>query len=421
MTARDAALTALREFRRGRDLRSALDAATAPLTDSRERGLAAQITLGVVRNLTLLDYYIASASSIPARKIEPLTLDILRAAVYQIAFLDKVPHSAAVSEAVSAARRKLNPRAVGYVNAVLRKLSERLPDVSADSDAEKLAVLYSHPVWLVNAIIARLGVEETTRWLAENNAEPPVYARVNTLKTTAPQLLSDLRSLGVNAEPSALDGTLELRGAGEITRLRAFKTGEFFVQDPSSARAALAVGAKAGDTIIDACAAPGGKSFALAIAMENRGKLYACDTPGRVRLIADGASRLGLTNIECVTADAAVFTARFADLADAVLADVPCSGFGVIRKKPEIRFKTDAEVAALPAEQLRILTNCSAYLKRGGALVYSTCTVLQRENEDVVAAFLAQNAGFALEEQATLWTHRGGGDSFFIAKMRKTQ
>jgi 16S rRNA (cytosine967-C5)-methyltransferase len=420
VTAREAAHSALGEYRRraGADPRELLRGATKNL-DSRDAALAARITLGVLRNMALLDYYIASASSLKMNKIEPLALDILRVAVYQLAFLDKVPPSAAVNEAVSIARRRI-PRASGFVNAVLRALtSGALPEVAAATEAERLAVLYSHPLWLVKKLISTLGEAETALLLAADNAEPPVYARVNTLKIASAELLSLLHGAGIDAEESVIADTLELRGAGEIAELDAFKRGLFFVQDPSSTRAALAAGVKPGDTVIDACAAPGGKSFALAIALENRGRIISCDTPGRVHLIADGAARLGLTNIECAAADAAVFTARFAGLADAVIVDAPCSGFGVMRKKPEIRFKTEEEIAGLPELQLGILSNCASYVKPGGALVYSTCTVLKIENADVVAAFLAQNHDFAPESQAMIWAHRDGGDSFFIAVMRR--
>ena len=415
VSARAAAHNALREFRRGRDLRAALNAAVATVSDARERALTAQLTLGVVRNLTLLDYYIASASSVPMRKVEPRALDILRTSVYQIAFLDKIPNSAAVSEAVNAARRKLNPRAVSFANAVLRKLSTELPPITAEDESERLAIKFSHPVWLVREVAERLGLEETALWLAANNSEPPIHARANTLKTTVPQLISSLEERGATVAQSELDGTLELRGTGELTRIKAFRDGWFYVQDPSSTRTALALGAQPGDTVIDACAAPGGKSFAAAIAMENRGKILAFDTEHKIPLITDGAARLGISIIEARAGDSSVRDDSLVLAADRVLVDAPCSGFGVIRKKPEIRFKTADEIASLPSLQLQILQNCAAYVKPGGTLVYSTCTVLQRENEDIVTAFLAQNPRFTLAKQTTLWTHRDGGDSFFYA------
>ena len=419
LDARGAALIVLREFRQGRDLRTSLNAATDRVADARDRALAAQIVLGVVRNTALLDYYVASASNVPLRKIEPQALDILRAAVYQIAFLDKVPNSAAVNEAVNEARRKL-PRASGFINAVLRKLGGAIPNVTARTKEDRLAIMHSHPVWLVREISARLGLREAAELLAANNAEPPVYLRANTLKTTVPQLFAELQEAKLDVTESALSGTLELRAGGEIARLSAFRRGDFFVQDPSSTRAAAALGVKPGDIVIDACAAPGGKSFAMAMMMENRGQIIAFDNEKKLDRIRAGARRLGITIIDARAGDSAVNINDLHGIADCVLVDAPCSGFGVIRKKPEIRFKTEADIVGLPPFQLQILRNCSAYVKPGGRLVYSTCTVLKAENEDVVAAFLAENPNFALEAQTTLWTHREGGDSFFYAVLVKS-
>ena len=420
MTARDAALSALRVFRLGGDYRAELESRLSDVADARERALANTITLGVVRNLTLCDYYISSASSIKLGKIEPQALDILRAAVYQLAFLDKIPASAAVNEAVKRARQKLNPRAAGFINAVLRKLSsEALPEVKAAGEIERLAVLYSHPEWLVREFVSRLGEAETEELLRANNAEPPIYARVNTLKTTQPELADTLTRLGVEVQNSSLDGTLELRGTGNITALEPFIKGEFFVQDPSSTRCALTVGAKSGERIIDACAAPGGKSFALSLEMQNAGEILAFDTDAKLDMINDGARRLGINIISARAGDSSVFDASLENTADAVLVDAPCSGFGVVRKKPEIRYKSEAEIAELPETALAILQNCARYVKPGGRLIYSTCTLLERENEGVVRAFLDGGDSFALRNETMLYPHRDGFDGFFIAVMER--
>ncbi|MDR0445809.1 MAG: 16S rRNA (cytosine(967)-C(5))-methyltransferase RsmB [Oscillospiraceae bacterium] len=420
-SARDAAHAALREYRRGMPLRDAVDRRLLPLTDARERALAKQIIYGVARNTALCDYYIAAASSSPLSRLEPPALDILRAAVYQLAFLDKIPPSAAVNEAVSAARRRLNPRAAGFINAVLRRLADGgLPEINAETEPERLSILYSHPLWLVRELISRLGEADAALELRANNSEPAVFARVNTLKITAAELQRELREYGIGARRAIIPDTLELRGAGDITALPAFRAGKFFVQDPSSTRAALALNAQPGDTVIDACAAPGGKSFALALAMRGRGRIISCDTPGRIDLIESGARRLGIDIIEARAADAAIPDASLFELADAVLADVPCSGFGVIRKKPEIRFKTEADTARLPELQLGILSNCASYVKRGGTLVYSTCTFPRRENEDVAAEFLRRRgAEFELQSEASLYAHRDGGDGFYYAVFKR--
>ena len=422
MTAREAVQGALRSYRGGADYRAELERLTATLPDRRDAALAMQITLGVIRNLTLCDYYIASASSITLSKIEPQALDILRSAVYQLTFLDKVPKSAAVNEAVKLARKKLNPRAVSFVNAVLRRLSDELPEIEMTGDhAAFLALKYSHPEWLVREFISQIGEDQTELLLTANNTEPPVYARVNTLKTTAERLISDLSALGIEVAPSQLQDTLELRALRDLTTLEPFQNGEFFIQDPSSTMAALAVGAISGARVIDACAAPGGKSFAMAIAMQNKGEILAFDTDKKVSLITDGAARLGLSIISARTGDSSVCNAALIGTADAVLVDAPCSGFGVVRKKPEIRYKTQDELAQLPSQALSILTNCAAYVKPGGALVYSTCTLLKSENEGVVGAFLRDNNGFELKSQTTYWPHIHGSDGFFVAIMGKQQ
>jgi 16S rRNA (cytosine967-C5)-methyltransferase len=420
-TAREAARSALREYRRGAPLKTAVERRLGTLSDARERALAKQIAYGVARNTALCDYYIASASNIRLNRLEPRALDILRAAVYQAAFLDRLPPSAVVNEAVEAARSALGERTAGYVNALLRRLTgEGMPEVRAESEAERLAILYSHPIWLVRELIGQLGEESAAAELRANNLEPPVYARVNTLKTTTEELRNKLLGEGLDVRDSSIADTLELYGAGETTAIDAFRDGLFFVQDPSSTRAALASGARVGDTVVDACAAPGGKSFAAAVSMRGEGRIIACDTPTRTRLISDGARRLGLNIIEARAADALVPDDSLAESADAVIADVPCSGFGVIRKKPDIRFKTEAETAGLPETQLGILLACASYVKVGGTLVYSTCTWRRRENDGVADAFLQLRGGaFELLEKVSLYAHRDGGDGFFYAVFRR--
>jgi len=416
MTAREVVLNTLRVFRGGSDYRAELEKLSAQLTDKRDVALAKQITLGVIRNLALCDYYISAVSNVKLNKIEPQALDILRSAVYQIAFLDKVPKSAAVNEAVAIARKKLNPRAVGFINAVLRKLSAALPELPQTSDnAAYIALKYSHPEWLVREFISRLGETEAEALLLANNTEPPVYARVNTLKTTPERLTAELFALGIEALASELSGTLELRALRDLTTLVPFKEGEFFIQDPASTRAALAVGAKPEQRIIDACAAPGGKTFAMAIEMQNKGEIIAFDTEKKVRLISEGAKRLRLSVVSARAGDSSVCDERLTKTADAVLVDAPCSGFGVIRKKPEIRFKTREKIAELPQQALAILENCASYVKPGGTLIYSTCTLLEAENEGVVNAFLHTTTDYELESQTTYWPHISDSDGFFVA------
>ena len=240
----------------------------------------------------------------------------------------------------------------------------------------------------------------------------------------------------VEAEPHPwLENCLLLHRTGDLERLEAFQQGLFYVQDPASRLSVLAAGAKPGMKVLDCCAAPGGKSFAAAIAMENQGEIVSCDLhPHKKKLIQAGADRLGLTIISPKTADGKVFRPEWENAFDLVLVDAPCSGLGVIRKKPDIRYKDPAPLADLPAVQLDILRNAARYVKPGGTLMYSTCTLLYRENGEVVETFLAENNSYKAEAfplpgpvglvqsgRVTLWPHRHGTDGFFISKMRREE
>lgn len=404
----------------------------------RDAALATQLCFGVLQNRMLLDFYLSHFSNIPLKRMESKVLQNLRIGAYQMLFLDRIPHSAAVNCAVTLTRAHCkNPRAPGMVNAILRGLERRLdnlPTIPEGDRREYLSVLYSHPKWLVDEFLRALGPEETAALLEADNSRPPITAMVNTVKTDTAALCRCIEEAGVSAAPhSWLSNCLELSGTGNLEELSAFQDGLFYIQDPASRLAVLASGVKPGMKVLDCCAAPGGKSFAAAIQMENTGELISCDLhPHKKTLIQKGAQRLGLTCVTAMTADATVFRPEWENAFDTVLTDAPCSGLGVIRKKPDIRYKDPEPLAGLPAVQLAILNNVKRYVKPGGVLLYSTCTVLERENAGVVRAFLAENPefqreGFALpgpvgqveDGMATLWPHRCGTDGFFICKLRK--
>ena len=453
MTAREAAVIALGEFRR----KTPADAALRVVFENdgltlRDKTLAVRIFNGVLQNMALCDFYIECASSTGLRKIEPRVLDIMRISVYQLVFLTKIPHSAAVNEGVALAKRFSTPRAAGFVNAVLRNIAASagrglLTEIAGD-DEYKLSIKYSHPIWLVREFCSILGIDRAESLLMANNAaETPVTAQVNTLRTNAADALSMLESEGVSVKKHEwLEDCLELRGAGDITGLNAFKRGCIYIQDAAARLAVIAAGLKPGDIFVDGCAAPGGKTFAAAIAMGNSGRIAAFDiNAAKLRLIEDGAGRLGISIIETFQRDASVAAQNtipqeerlrhsFEDgMADVVLADVPCSGFGVIRKKPDIRYKDENELAGLPEMQKRILKGLSPYVKPGGILLYSTCTVLKRENEGVIEWFLREDksfvpegfllpgSGFVPEGRITLWPHIHGTDGFFICRLRRAK
>ncbi len=402
-----------------------------------DAALTSRIVYGVVQNMRLLDYYISAFSSVKLQKMQPQVLDILRLSVYQLVFLSKIPSNAAVSEGVELAKKHAHARAASFVNAVLRKIAgqlETLPEVTGKNEIERLATRYSHPTWLVQAFVERLGIDETAALLQADNSIPDVTAVVNISKATITDVIEQLRREGVTAEAhETISGLLTLYGGRQITRLQAFQKGLLYIQDPASYLSVLAAAPIHGGIIIDGCAAPGGKSFAVSVLTDATARIQACDvSEQKVRLIRDGAERLGFTGIEPRVQDARTFNPALEACADLVIADVPCSGFGVIRKKPEIRYKTPEEIAGLPALQSEILANLSRYVKPGGILMYTTCTLLSAENEDVVQAFIETNNDFSLEGfelpmpvgavpdgMTTIWPHRHGTDGFFISRLRR--
>lgn len=409
----------------------------ADALDRRDAALASRLCFGVLQNKLLLDFYIGKFSTVKPEKLEPRVRQALRLGLYQLLFLDKVPASAAVNESVALAKKhSRNPRAAGLVNAVLRSFlrqRDALPPVVGRDEAETLSLRTSHPRWLVEEFAARLGLEETEALLRLNNEQPPTCAQVNTLKTTLEALTEQLRAEGAEVTPHPwLKGCLLLSGTGDLEQLDSFRNGDFYVQDAASRLAVLASGVKPGDRVLDACAAPGGKSFAAAIQMGGRGEVVSCDIhPHKIALMEKGRERLGLPCITVQEQNAKDFVQGWEGAFDAVLADVPCSGLGIIRKKPDIRYKDPEPMKQLPAVQRAILDNVCRYVKPGGTLLYSTCTLLQRENEDVIAAFLEAHPEFVLAPftlpgpvgecggSITLWPQRHGTDGFFMARMRR--
>ena len=351
----------------------------------------------------------------------------MRIGAYQILFLDRVPDSAAVNRAVEMTKDHRRPRAAGMVNAILRKLSqdkEQLPQ------PEELSVRYSHPQWLTEKYVELLG-EEAEAALAADNLPVPTVIQRNPLKASEEALLAALHGAEVTPHPW-LSGCYALTGAGNLEELESFQKGEFLVQDAAAALVPKVAGCLPGQRVIDVCAAPGGKSFAAAMAMEDRGEVLSFDIhPHKIRLIEEGAARLGLTSVRAALRDGRDPDPALLGTADVVLCDVPCSGLGIIRKKPDIRYKDPAPLAGLPKVQLAILKGAAGYVKTGGTLVYSTCTILPEENRQVVDAFLQEDGRFSLEPftlegpvgetegDVTLWPHRHQTDGFYICKLRK--
>lgn len=432
--AREAAVFALERTRRDGAWSSALSDAmkTKYDLDSRSLSLAVSISLGVLQSTALLDYYI-DLNSKSASKIEPKVRDIMRSGAYQLIFMDKIPASAAVNESVALCKKLGYSRASGFCNAVLRKIascSDKLPEPPGKGTAQYLSVKYSHPQQLAQYIIDRRGYDAAEAFLAADNTIPDTCLQVNTLKITPDELMARLLAESI---PCSMHPWLPncIVTAGSVSSMPGFDEGLFYVQDPAAKCAVLAAALEPGMYVLDSCAAPGGKSFAAAIAMRNEGSIDSCDLHDKkIRLISEGAQRLGLSCINAFSHDA---REPFYRQYDAIIADVPCSGYGVIRKKPEIRYKPLEDSASMPAIQAAILENLSQYVKPGGVIVYSTCTVLERENEDVVKAFLRAHAEFSAEgftlpngETAadgyiTFWPDIHGTDGFFVSKLRRNK
>lgn len=405
--------------------------------DSRDAALATRLCFGVLQNRMLIDWYLTAFCNSPLHKLDLKVLCALRVAVYQLLFLDKIPPSAAVNEAVNLTKKHCkNPRAAGMVNGILRAFlrQDKLTEPTGRDEIETLSIQYSHPRWLIEEFVSALGSDSTKALLRADNDQPPITAQVNITKATIGQVIDSLAAEGVSAEPNSwLPDCLVLADTGNIERLQAFQNGLFYVQDCAARLAATAAGIKPGQRVLDCCAAPGGKSFAAAIDMENSGELISCDIhPHKIKLLEAGRDRLGLDVITPKLQSASEFVEEWANSFDTVITDVPCSGLGIIRKKPDIRYKEPDPLKELPKIQRSILENCSAYVKPGGMLIYATCTLLRRENEDVVLDFLGNHSEFTLEtlglevcggEQSmlTFWPHIHGTDGFFIAKLRKKE
>ncbi len=438
MSARD---TALRVLSAGRTASAWADASLKAqlrrdgLTGA-DAALATRIVYGVLQNRALLDFYLGAYCSQKLSRLQPPLADILRIGAYQILFLDKVPDRAAVNESVELAKKNGRGAASGLVNAVLRKLSlnkAQLPAIPERDEVQALSIRYSHPKWLVRRLLALLGREEAESFLAADNAVAPLTVQVNTLRTTAAALTARLADAGVTAAAHPwVPDCLELTGSGDLTELDAFREGLFFVQDPAAKLVSLIAAPQKGGRVIDVCAAPGGKSFGAAVAMGDEGEILACDLhENKLKRIKEGAARLGLKSIQTFAADGTVFRPEWADSADTVLVDAPCSGLGIIRKKPDVRYKSPDDLFTLTVAQAAILENAARYVRPGGVLLYSTCTILPEENGQVVDGFLAEHPDFSRETftlpapvgeqpgELTLWPHRHGTDGFYICRLRR--
>ena len=401
--------------------------------DRRDAALATRLCYGVVQNRGLLDFYLAQLLTGKLKDLHPAVRDILHMGLYQIYLMDKIPESAAVNESVDLAKKycKKVRSAPGLVNGVLRNAVRTKGQLKEPKSWEDK---YSHPGDLINELKAYVGKERMEAMLQANNDIPPMVAQVNTLRISTEDLIAKLEAEGINvAAHSWMPDALILSGTGSIEQLDAFKEGLFYVQDPASKLSVQCAGLpKAQIRILDCCAAPGGKSFAAAIATGGKAHITSCDVHAhKAELIAKGAQRLGLS-ITAKQQDATVFEPQWENAFDAVIVDAPCSGYGIIRKKPDIRYKDIQKMKELPALQRSILEVQARYVKPGGLLMYSTCTLVHAENEGMVASFLHDHPEFSLEPLLLpeIFPENSSGmqalipgeydtDGFFISRLRR--
>ncbi len=424
--------------------------------DSRERALTTELVYGVLRYRLRLDWIIGRFSKIKTNKLETRVLNALRLGVYQLSLLDGIPASAAVDESVKLVKKgggkspeggasPLRAKTAGFVNAVLRAVETGREGVSypdAKKDAVRfISTFYSHPLWLVKRWMERWGSSGAKELCEINLTPPPRALRANTLKIDRDALLEELLKEGIEAEKSRFspDG-LELLPSSEAARraMLSSRDKRFYVQDEASQLIAHLVAPKPGEVILDACAAPGGKTTHMAAMMRNQGVIWALDkSASRLKSVEETAKRLGAEIIKTKQADAEKGLTFEVDSFDAVLCDAPCSGLGVVRRTPDIKWRIKEEdLKGLSERQKRLLNNLAKYLKKGGRLVYSVCSLEPEETEEVIRDFLTGNAGFVMEDAAgflpaqckglvvpkgflTTLPHRHGCDGFFAARLKR--
>lgn len=416
-----------------------------------DAALVTELVYGTIQRQVTLDYWLGQFAAKGLSKLQPWVLQLLRLSAYQLLYLDRIPAHAAVNEAVVIAKRRGHQGISGMVNGMLRNMvrcrAELVPEaIEADSPSARIAAVHSYPEWMVKRWIEQYGEETAERICASGNEPPHASLRVNRMKNSVAEALQALREAGFDAErsPAAPDSGIVVRRGGNMADTEGYRNGRWTVQDESSMLVAKSLAPQPGMSVLDCCAAPGGKTTHMAELMEGRGQVWANDVhPHKQQLIEAQAVRLGLSNIEALTGDAAKLGERFAPASmDAVLLDAPCSGLGVIRRKPEIKWtKSPDDVEAIARLQQQLLEAVCGLVKPGGTLVYSTCTIEPAENERQVERFLNEHPEFSLDEdwpEETLVPLKEAGligsdfkgslqllpfhfqsDGFFIARLKK--
>lgn len=409
----------------------------------RDRALLTQLVYGTLRWQGRIDWHLNRSLHRPLADINPYLKSVLRVTLYQILFLDKVPDHAAVNEGVEIAKRYGGKRAGALVNGVVRQILReknqlQYPD-PRDNVADYLSVFWSHPDWLVKKWLDYFGREETEALLKANNDESPLVLRVNRLKGNREALIERLRGKGIDAEPTAWSSQgIRIRSASAVNQLPGFQEGLFQVQGEASQIVGSLLDPRPGERVLDACAAPGGKTTHLAELMRDKGEIIATDVSARgLEKLRQNVQRLSLTSVHQFCVDVAQgLNGPLASPYDRVLVDAPCSALGTLRSHPEAKWqKSERDIERLSKLQKKLLTGASSYLKSGGVLVYATCTLSREENEEVVEDFLSRHKNFVLEDAGEhlprtarelacgqyflALPHRHGTDGFFAARLKK--
>lgn len=388
--------------------------------NNKDINLISELVYGTVAWKLTIDYIISTYSSIKLNKISKWILNILRIAVYQIVFLDKVPKSAAVNEAVKLTK-KYGARSSGFVNAILRKIEKEdyIKLQNIEDEVKRISLLESMPEWLVKKLLEDYTVEEVKEICKFSNVHPKVTVRINKLKTTKIELIEKLSERNIQYEETRDEDFLNLK-IKDLANLDLFKEGMFTAQDLSAGKTSKILFPKAREFVLDACSAPGGKTTHLAEIMGNKGQIIAWDLyDSRLNLVNQNAKRLGIDIIKTEARDSSILYEEYIDTFDKILLDVPCLGIGVIKRKPDIKWQRKPEdIKEIVQVQQKILDNCSKYLKTGGELVYSTCSILKDENEDMIEDFFKRNNDFEKIEEIKIKTNEEA-DGFYICKLKK--
>lgn len=423
MTAREIALRALYDI----DVKqtftnAAIKDALAKELSAADRGLITELIYGVVSNKTAIDFIISRYSSIKLKKITPWVLNILRMGVFQIYYMDRIPHSAACNEAVKLAKKYSHRAGSGFVNGVLRSFSREAESFEFPNDkgeAEFLALKYSYPIWLTEKLVAEYGEDKCKELFEENTKAHGTFIRANILRNSTDELLDILKSEGLECECTGFENCIKIQNGISIDKSVAYSEGRYSLQNISSQKAVAALEVQPGETVIDMCAAPGGKSCAIAEKMNNEGQVISFDIfEHKVELIKKAATRLGIDIIDARLHDASVVCENLIESADRVLVDVPCSGLGVIHKKPDIKWnRTQSDINELCCIQEKILETACRYVKSGGVMVYSTCTIIPEENRIQTEKFLKKHGEFEKLSEEQILTSGLGESGFYICKM----